>query len=227
MSDVSAPQPGWYADPENPAGERWWNGSGWSDHKRDSTEIVPPPASPSFTVAPLAPTLGTAAPAAPIAPGSPVVPGSPVAPGTPVAPIAPTDSTGFTFGSPAPVSSDPRPDPYAPPAPGVAMPYYSSPYVGAPYGAPAYGSGVNGLALAGLLTSAIGWFIIPVVASIAGIILSAFGLRTARQREAAGNPNTGRGLAMAGLIVGIIIGAITVIFYIGVFALFLSPLPYE
>ncbi len=38
MSDASAPQPGWYADPENPAGERWWNGSGWSDHKRDSTE---------------------------------------------------------------------------------------------------------------------------------------------------------------------------------------------
>lgn len=172
MSDVSAPQPGWYADPENPAGQRWWNGSGWSDHKRDSTQV-------------------TATAAAPVPP--------------------PADSAGFTFGTSAPVSSEPRPDPYAPPAPGVATPYYSSPYVAAPYGAPAYGSGINGLALAGLLVSAMGWIVLSVLGPIAGIILSAFGLRAARQREAAGNPNSGRGLAMAGLVVGIILLALAVI----------------
>jgi hypothetical protein len=180
MSDVSAPQPGWYADPENPAGERWWNGSGWSEHKRDSSEAA-----------------------------ASVAPATAVAPATPAA-----DSPAFTFGSPAPIAADPRPDPYAPPAPGVATPYYSSPYVGAPYGAPAYGSGINGFALAGVIVSAAGWLIIPVLGPIAGIILSVFGLRTARQREAAGNPNGGRGLAMAGLIVGIIVGAISVLILI-------------
>lgn len=191
MSDVSAPQPGWYADPENPAGERWWHGSGWSDHKRDSTETATAAGAAAFSVAPLAPALGTPDPAVTIAPVTP----SP-------------DSAGFTFGSSAPVASDPRPDPYAPPAQGVATPYYSSPYVGAPYGAPAYGAGINGLALAGVIVSAAGWLIIPLLGPIAGIILSVFGLRTAGRREAAGNPNSGRGLAMAGLIVGIIVGAI-------------------
>ena len=215
MSDMSAPQAGWYADPENPAGERWWNGSGWSDHKRASTGEATPAAAAAatFSVAPLAPTLGKPEPAATITPAVP----------TP-------DSAGFTFGSSAPVSSDPRPDPYAPPAPGVATPYYSSPYVGAPYGAPAYGSGTNGLALAGVIVSSAGWLIIPVIGPIAGIILSVFGLRTARQREAAGNPNGGRGLAMAGLIVGIVIGAISllvlVLYIVAIASMMSSPTSY-
>ena len=212
MSDVSAPQPGWYADPENPAGERWWNGSGWSDHKRESTESAVPPVVAPPVVAPLAPTMGVAP-----------------ADYTPVAPVA-ADSAGFTFGTAAPVGSDPRPDPYAPPAQGVATPYYSSPYVSAPYGAPAYGSTMNGLALAGLIVSAAGWFVVPVLGPIAGIILSVFGLRTAGQREAAGNPNSGRGLAMAGLIVGIIIGSISVlvaiVYIVAIVATFSNPTYY-
>jgi hypothetical protein len=182
MSDATSPQPGWYADPENPAGERWWNGSGWSEHKRDST--------------------AAAAAAVP-------------------APVTP-DSAGFTFGAPTLGAPEARPDPYAPPPTAVAQPYYSSPYVTAPYGAPAYGSGINGLALAGLIVSGVSWFIIPVFGSIAGIILSAFGLSMAKRREAAGNPNTGRGLAMAGLIVGIVIGAISLIGYVAFFALIFS-----
>jgi hypothetical protein len=124
------------------------------------------------------------------------------------------DSAGFTFGSPAPATSGPRPDPYAPPAPGVAATYYSLPYVGAPYGAPGYGSGTNGLALAGLLVSSVGWLVLSIVGPIVGIILSAFGLRAAKQREAAGNPNSGRGLAMAGLIIGIVIGSIAALLII-------------
>jgi hypothetical protein len=27
---------GWYADPEQPTGERWWNGSQWTSHTRDA-----------------------------------------------------------------------------------------------------------------------------------------------------------------------------------------------
>lgn len=198
MSDSAPPAAGWYADPENPAGERWWNGSGWSDHRRDSTV--------------------TAAPAAVV---TPVAADVPVPPVPPVAP----DAAGFSFGTGA-ASPDPaRPDPYAVPAQpaysapaGVTSPYTPTPYSPAPYGAPAYGGGVNGLALAGLIVSAAGWVVLGVIASIAGIILSGFGLAHARRREAAGNPNTGRGLAMAGLVIGIVvtaIGLIVVIAYVG------------
>jgi hypothetical protein len=32
--DPQPPIAGWYPDPENEAGDRWWNGSSWSDHRR-------------------------------------------------------------------------------------------------------------------------------------------------------------------------------------------------
>jgi hypothetical protein len=32
MTDGSAPVPGWYEDPQDPALLRWWDGSGWSEH---------------------------------------------------------------------------------------------------------------------------------------------------------------------------------------------------
>jgi hypothetical protein len=146
MSDATPPQAGWYRDPENPVGERWWNGSGWSDQKRAASS---------------------------------------------------------------------RPDPYAP----------ASPYVAAPYGAPAYGSRSNGLAVAGLIVSAGGWIVLGVLASIAGIILSAFGLARAKQAEAAGNPNSGRGIAMAGLIIGIVVTVLGIAFFVLYFAFVLSVGP--
>jgi hypothetical protein len=56
MTDSPPPPAGWYADPENPAGERWWNGSAWSDHKRPSTTATPEvPVAP--VVAPAAPVV--------------------------------------------------------------------------------------------------------------------------------------------------------------------------
>lgn len=182
MPEVAPPQAGWYEDPENPAGERWWNGSGWSDQKRAATTA--------------------AAPA--------------------VASVA--DPTGFTFGSPA---ASGRPDLYAPPS-YAAPPAYSagSPYV-APYGAPSYGSRSNGLAIAGLIVSAGGWIIAGVLASIAGIILSAFGLARAKQAEAAGNPNSGRGIALAGLIIGIVVTVLGLIFVVAYLAFFFSAFPTE
>jgi hypothetical protein len=185
MSDVTPPQAGWYADPENAAGERWWNGSGWSDHKRDATSAVPTPETP----APEPPAAVTPAPV----------------------------ETGFSFGSPAP--ADPRPDPYAAPPAVRAQPYYSAPasYAPAPYGAAAPRSNTNGLAIAGLAVSAAGWLVLGGLAAIAGIILSGFGLARARQLEAAGQPNSGRGIAMAGIIVGIavlVIGIVLVVVYV-------------
>lgn len=197
MSDSAPPAAGWYADPENPAGERWWNGSGWSDHRRDSTVAAPV-----------------------VTPAPPVV--APVAP----VPDAPGAPTGFEYGA----AAGGRPDPYAPPAqPAYAAPTaYTSPYTPAPYGSPAYGGGTNGLAVAGLIVSAAGWLVLPLIAGIAGIILSAFGLSHARRREAAGNPNTGRGIATAGLVIGIVvtaIGLIIAIFYVGMIISFANYQP--
>lgn len=134
MTDAATPIAGWYPDPENPGGERWWNGSAWSDQRRAT--------------------------------------------------------------APAPAAA--RPDPYAPPP---VQPYYGATL---PYGSrPA--SGLNGMALAGLLVSSVGWLIIPVLAPVAGIVLSLVGLQQAKAREAQGMPNPGRGLAIGGVVVGAII----------------------
>lgn len=93
MSDVTPPQAGWYADPENAAGERWWNGSGWSDHKRDATTAAAPEPTPAPTVE-TGFSFGSPAPAIPrpdpYAP-PPAVQTAPAQPyyGTPGAPYAP------------------------------------------------------------------------------------------------------------------------------------------
>lgn len=158
-----------------------------------------------------------------------------VAPAVAPAPPAPVE-TGFTYGSPTAYST-PRPDPYAPAQPPQYAPppqYTPAPapqyapaqqYYGSPYVAPAYGSvppppGVNGLAIAGLIVSAAGWIVLSFLAPIAGIILSAFGLAAAKRRAESGHPSPGRGIALAGIIVGIVvavIGLIAIVAYIGFF----------
>lgn len=126
MSDVTPPQAGWYADPENPAGERWWNGSGWSDHKRDATTAAVPPAVEYVPPAVAADSGFTF--------GNPAVPGRPD-------PYAPPPAAAAA--------------PYYAAAPYAAAPYAASPYAPAPYGAPAP-SRSNGLAIAGLAVSIAG-----------------------------------------------------------------------
>ena len=190
MSD-STPRPGWYADPENPASERWWNGSGWSEQQRPATVAAAPE------------------PAAPVAP-----PAFPLAP--PRAPASGSESaTGFTFGV-AVGAGGSRPDPYAPPAPNPALPYYGA---STPYGA-ATTSTTNGLALAGLLVSSLGWIILQILGPIIGIVLSVVGLTQANKRAQQGLPNTGRGLAIAGIIVGGSLLVFGVLIYVLFFAAF-------
>lgn len=66
MTDArNLPAAGWYPDPENPAGERWWNGASWSDQKRASQTVVPPvPSAPAgYTAPPTADQAYTGAPA--------------------------------------------------------------------------------------------------------------------------------------------------------------------
>ncbi|MFD3933449.1 DUF2510 domain-containing protein, partial [Streptomyces sp. NPDC058614] len=31
----STPPPGWYRDPSYPHVERWWDGTAWTDHRRE------------------------------------------------------------------------------------------------------------------------------------------------------------------------------------------------
>lgn len=62
MTDTSGSLPiaGWYPDPEDAAQTRWWNGVGWSDHRRPAEAAAAP-------VAPAAPVNPYAAPANPYA----------------------------------------------------------------------------------------------------------------------------------------------------------------
>ena len=42
---------GWYADPDDPRMERWWDGAHWSDHHRPGpARTLPPPPSANFSV---------------------------------------------------------------------------------------------------------------------------------------------------------------------------------
>ncbi|MDX3643867.1 DUF2510 domain-containing protein [Streptomyces sp. MB09-02B] len=38
----SSPPPGWYRDPSFPLTERWWDGTAWTDHRRQPEQPVPP-----------------------------------------------------------------------------------------------------------------------------------------------------------------------------------------
>lgn len=141
MSDATPPQAGWYADPENPSGERWWNGSAWSDHKRPSTT----------------------SPAAPVASAAPVV-ARVVAPAE--APVASPVEPSFTYGSTD--ASAARPDPYAPAAAYAAYP--QAPYGAAPSPSAANGLAIAGLitSLAGLIFTFAA--LVGIVLSILGLV---------------------------------------------------------
>ncbi|MFB2556166.1 DUF2510 domain-containing protein [Herbiconiux liangxiaofengii] len=83
--------PGWYADPKNPAAQRWWDGARWT----------------GFTSAWGTSTGPTApGPTEPVSSGSPTAPGptEPVSSGAPAAPASAAAST---------------PPPYVPPTPGL------------------------------------------------------------------------------------------------------------
>lgn len=55
-TNTPLPPAGWYPDPQGGDGQRWWNGSGWSNETRPAQAPVPPPAPPA---APAAPAYGS------------------------------------------------------------------------------------------------------------------------------------------------------------------------
>ncbi|NNN37523.1 DUF2510 domain-containing protein [Streptomyces sp. S3(2020)] len=40
------PPPGWYRDPAHPHLERWWDGTAWTEHRREPAPAGPPPVPP-------------------------------------------------------------------------------------------------------------------------------------------------------------------------------------
>jgi hypothetical protein len=186
MSDPNAlPIAGWYPDPENEAGDRWWNGATWSDHRR------PRNAAPGWAPEGAAVKSATKPAAKPAPKAQP----DDATPAVPVPPV------------PAPA----RPDPYAYAAPyaGQPAPAYQ-PYAPAyaPNYAPASSQIRNQLAFAGMLVSLIGllfnWILFG-APGITGAIISFVGLRRAnaliRQGVTVGN---GKAMAITGIVAGLV-----------------------
>jgi hypothetical protein len=205
MSDPNAlPIAGWYPDPENDKGDRWWNGATWSDHRRARND-------PSQAKAPAAPAASST-PAVPAAPGVPATPGVPA---VPVPPVAPAPA--------AAVNPYATADPYAgPPAPAYA------PY--APAYAPNYAPASpmrNPLALGGMITSLVALlfnFILFGAPGIAGGIVSIFALRRANQLVREGvTLGNGRGMAITGIASGFAGALLWNLFYFTV----ISPIQFS
>lgn len=56
---MSAPPPGWYADPNNPNRERWFDGSSWTSHQRGGPSEAPSnPRAPQSAPPPVAASAG-------------------------------------------------------------------------------------------------------------------------------------------------------------------------
>jgi hypothetical protein len=194
MSDPNAlPVAGWYPDPEDDKGDRWWNGATWSDHRRPRN--AGPGWAPSSAKKKPAAKKAAAAVAEPAAAAEPAA-GIPVPP----APAAAAAIPGIA--APAPAAA-PAVNPYAgaPAQPGYA-----------PY-APAYAYNYappqpmrNPLALGGMITSLVGllfnWILFGAPGIVGGII-SIVGLRKANQLIREGvTVGNGKAMAITGIATG-------------------------
>lgn len=151
-----------------------------------------------------------------------------VAPAAPAAPYA--ETAPYPPSAPAAYPLSPEPAAYAPPP--YAPPAYGAPGYGAGYpvqttpGAPPvmpYGYGgyparrTNGLAVASMILSIVGFlWILPFVGSLAGAIMGHVSLGQIKRTGEAG-----RGMALAGVIIGwagVAITVLGVLFFVFVFA---------
>lgn len=196
MTDSAQPVAGWYPDPENATAERWWDGTGWTDHRRPSTVApVAPPAPPTTPVPPAADD-----------PNAFVAPGASLAGTAPVQPYA----------APAYAAPAPAAPPYA--APGYAVPGQTA----AGYAAPAYAPAepTNGLAVVGLVI-ALGGLVLSMfgLTSLAGGIISSIALARASKMRKQGFAGNRWGMALAGTISGYALFVLIVAGYIVLFTL--------
>ncbi len=98
-----------------------------------------------------------------------------------------------TSGIPSPYGSAPSTSPASQAYPGQSG-YPAAPY---PYGAYPAPQRANGLALTSMILGIAGWVLIPFLTSIGAVITGHIALSQLRTR-----PETGRGFAIAGLVLG-------------------------
>jgi hypothetical protein len=192
MSDPNAqPIAGWYPDPENEAGDRWWNGATWSDHRRARN------AGPGWAPA------ADATPAAPAATNAPAIPVPPVAPEAarpdPYAGTSPGAQT-FTGAPVAPYAPAYAPN-YAPRTPMANVPAFAGMIT----------------SLCAILFN----FILFGLPGIVGGVISIVGLLKANRLIASGvTVGHGRGFALTGIIAGFLGALLWNLFYFAVFSPF-------
>jgi len=178
----------------------------------------------------------------PYAPQSDGVPGydSPAAPATPPYEAAGSSASAPPYGSSTEGSATGGAAPCgtpAPDAPAYGTPAYGAPAYGQPttstYGQPAYGTPnagygygggyiaparTNVLAIISLVASLVGFvLILPVVGSIAGVIMGHISLKQIKDRG-----ERGRGMALAGVIIGYVTLLFVILFVIGISILIAS-----
>ncbi len=132
--------------------------------------------------------------------------------------------SGYPPQSYPPPPSYPAPPFYQPPSSGYAQPPYQSGYPGTPYAGGYYSmpsSGNNGLAIGSLVTSIVAFplaFLCGIFGIIAAIVGVALGIVALNQIKQSGQQ--GRGLAIAGIVVGavVLVLAVILIFAIGIYA---------
>jgi hypothetical protein len=185
MSDPNAlPIAGWYPDPENEAGDRWWNGATWSDHRR------PRNAAPGWAPEGAVSTAKKPVPKKEAPKTEAATPGEPAGEAAPAIPAPPPPAPGYQA-------------PYQPANQAAYQPYAPA-Y--APNYAPAPSQMRNPLAFAGMLVSLIGllfnWILFG-APGITGAIMSLVGLRRANALIRAGvTVGNGKGMAIGGIVAG-------------------------
>jgi hypothetical protein len=172
---------GWYPDTTKPGQQRYWDGKAWTEHVAPLAPTAPAGSGPAATTATTPTTAGPTTPTA-----TPAAAATATAPTTPVAPAgAPT------MQQPAVPGSYPPPGGYPPPgAAGVPMP-----------GSP--GSRTNALAIVSFVAGLI-W--ICGAGSFIAVILGHVSLSQIKRTQ-----EKGRGFAIAGLILGYIGVALTIL----------------
>jgi hypothetical protein len=194
----AAPIAGWYPDPENEAGDRWWNGTTWSDHRRARN------AGPGWAPA-------GASPAGAAAAGAAAAPAAEGAPGIPVPPVAPAPGE-----RPNPYAGTAAPASYPGATPGVQP--YAPPYA---YNYAPRTPMANVPAFAGMITSLSALLFNWILFGLPGIVggsISIYGLVKANKLIASGmTTGHGKGYALVGIISGFAGALLWDLFYFAVF----------
>lgn len=142
-----------------------------------------------------------------IPPRPPAPAAFPVVPALPAYPVQP---------APQPAQNQPVPPAYSPTTPPAYAPYGAPVYPAVPAPRPTSGLAITSL-ICGIAGAVLVWAIIPVLASIAAVITGHMALGQTRRDPAVG----GRGMAIAGLILGYAMIAIAAFTLIGIIISFL------